>query len=214
VTKRTRPQRRRPAPGLAPSAPAGAPWRWTRRLLRNGAIALPAVVAVWLLATPFYNTFLRHAAERLVRLAERPPVTRLMPRDRHHLVLARADLRGALRTTRVTDVHFPLVLLALLFLATPGIPTRRRLETLGWALLAAAFFHVVSLAAWVQFVYATQLGSWSAAHYGPASRNLLGLAKHLLDLPLKLALPVVLWAAFHLRSLPIGSLLEDRRHQM
>jgi len=56
----------------------------------------------------------------------------------------------------------------------------------------------------VKFVYATQLGSWSLAHYGTFSRNLYGLAKHLLDLPGKLALPLALWAAFYLHLFTPG----------
>jgi hypothetical protein len=39
----------------------------------------------------------------------------------------------------------------------------------------------------------------SARHYGPVARNFWGLGKHLLDLPLKLGLPLLLWAAFYLR---------------
>ena len=37
----------------------------------------------------------------------------------------------------------------------------------------------------MKFVYATQLGAWSLAHYGAFARNFWGLGKHLLDLPFK-----------------------------
>ena len=57
---------------------------------------------------------------------------------------------------------------------------------------------------WVKFVYATQLGSWSAANYGPWQQNFWGLGKHLLDLPFKFSLPLLLWAGFYLRQLLPG----------
>lgn len=215
MAKRAVPVRRRSARGVASAARASAapldPRRWYRRFLRNAAVALPAAIVFWLLLTPFYNVFLRHAGERLVRLGERPAVTRLLPETRHTLIVTRADLRGRLRLIRVTDIHFPLVLLGLLFLATPGLPPGRRLETLGWALLVAVFFHLLSLVAWVKFVYATQLGAWSSAHYGAVRQNVYGLAKHLLDLPFKLALPVLLWSVFHLREVPALRLQEAGR---
>jgi len=81
------------------------------------------------------------------------------------------------------------------------VPWRQRWANLGWALLVAVFFHLLLVLLWVKFTYATQLGAWSLAHYGPLARNFWGLGKHLLDLPVKLALPLVLWAAFYLRRL-------------
>ncbi len=57
-------------------------------------------------------------------------------------------------------------------------------------------FHLVLTALSAEFVYATQLGDWSLAHYGPWARNVIGLTKHVTDLPLKLAMPLILWVAF------------------
>ena len=79
----------------------------------------------------------------------------------------------------------------------PGIERRRRAENLGWALLASVVFHILVLFFFVKFVYSTQLGAWSNEHYGPVAQNLWGFGKHLLDLPFKLALPFILWAAFY-----------------
>ena len=47
---------------------------------------------------------------------------------------------------------------------------------------------------WVKFIYATQLGSWSLEQYGALTRNVWGMGKHVLDLPVKLGLPLLLWA--------------------
>jgi hypothetical protein len=177
---------------------------FARRLARNLALGAPVAVLIWVLATPFLNLFLCRAAERLTRLGERPAVTRIALSQGREALIRRTDTRAQGRLpypVRVTDVHFPLVLLAALFLATPAVPARERFANLGYALLVALCFAVVDLFFWVKFVYATQLGAWSAAHYGPFARNFWGLGKHLLDLPVKLALPFALWIAFYWRRL-------------
>ncbi|HEX2252547.1 MAG TPA: hypothetical protein VHQ65_04705 [Thermoanaerobaculia bacterium] len=184
----------------------------TRRFLRNLLVAFVPAVLVWLVVTPFYNRFLLAAGENVVHLTESPDVTELLPaaRDHHHGLITRRDFPPSRRLThtfRVTDLHFHLVLLGALFLAVPGVLLRKRLADLGVAALVSVFFHLVLVLFWVQFVYATQLGAWSAENYGAFGQNFWGLGKHLLDLPFKLALPFVLWAAFHLdRLLP-------RRHR-
>lgn len=181
------------------------------RFLRNLALAAPPVILVWLLVTPFYNSFLTHAGANLVRWTESPDVTSLTPalEDRHFAWIDRADFPPARRrvgSLRLTDLHFPLVLLGALFLAVPGVPWRERLANLGWALLAMVFFHLALVLFHVKFVYALQLGAWSAENYGAFARNFWGLGKHLLALPVKLALPLALWAGFYYpRLLPRAS---------
>ena len=85
----------------------------------------------------------------------------------------------------------------------PGERWRDRLGRLGQALVLAVAFDVIALAVTVEATYATHLGAWSLAHYGPLARNLWGLAGHLVALPLKLALPLLLllWAGFYLNRL-------------
>lgn len=177
-----------------------------RRFLRNLALAALPVIALWLLATPIYNRFLTYAGANLVTWTESPDVTRLTPalEDRHFAWIDRGDFPPARRRVgalRLTDLHFPLVLLGALFLAVPGVPWRERLGNLGWAALAMVFFHLALVLFQVKFVYATQLGEWSAAHYGAFGRNFWGLGKHLLDLPVKLALPLALWAGYYYKLL-------------
>ncbi len=180
---------------------------WAYVFVRNVLLWLIPVAVFWLLLTPFYNRFLTQSTENLVRLGERPSVTRLQIHQTHHFLITRTDMppaRGSLGSVRITDTHFPLIMLGAFFLAVPGVPWRRRLENLGWAVLASVFFHILSLALWVKFIYSTQLGSWSAANYTPFWQNFWGLAKHLADLPFKFALPLGLWAAFYLRNLLPG----------
>lgn len=167
-----------------------------RFALRAGLWLLPVAV-VWVIATPFYNRFLITAAENLTRLGERPSVSRLSIEGKHHTIASRTDLSKPAGKIRVTDIHFPLLILGAFFLGVPGVRLGERMSKLGWALLASVFFHLISLFFWVKFLYATQQGAWSAANYGPFAQNFWGLGKHLLDLPFKFAWPLVLWIAFY-----------------
>jgi hypothetical protein len=176
--------------------PRSWPWRLVRNLL---LWVLPAVL-FWVLFTPFYNRFLSVAGERLTRLFEFPAVTRLYIQDSHSLLVTRSDVSGKdgfVYKFRLTDLHFNLILTIAFFLAVPQVERRRRAENLGWALLISVLFHILVLFFIVKFVYSTQLGSWSHAHYGPVAQNFWGFGKHLLDLPFKLALPFILWAGFY-----------------
>ncbi len=164
---------------------------------------LPAVVVVWFFLTPVYNFLLIRTTEVLLHVAESPDATRLTPYTKHRVVVTRSDASPERVQTnvKVTDVHFPLILLGTLFLAVPGKPFSRRLAFLGAALLIAAGFHLLTLFCEVKSFYANGLGEWSTARYGVFGRNFWGLSKHLLNIPVKLALPFVLWAAFYVRLL-------------
>lgn len=182
---------------------------WAGRLVRNALLWLIPVWAVWTLVTPFYNFFLLTASENLLQLTESPNVTELLPKGRHDAYVQRLDfppVKSLVHAFRVTDVHFHGVLLGALFLAVPAVPWRQRLENLGYALLVTVFFDLFLCFFLVKAAYATRLGDWSVAHYGPFARNAYGLARHLLDLPFKLGLPLVLWAGFYL-----GRMLESIR---
>jgi hypothetical protein len=173
------------------------------RFLLHLLLAVVPVALVWVALTPVLDNFLRIGGEAFVQLTEVPNVTELLPAaaDPHYAVIHRRDFppaRANVTTFRVTDVHFHLVLLGVLFLAVPGVPWRRRLLRLGQAALILLAFDVVLVLLWVKFTYATQLGDWSVEHYGPFARNAWGLAKHVADLPIKLALPFALWAGFYL----------------
>lgn len=186
------------APDRAP-IPEISPGRLIARLL----LWILPVTLVWLLVTPAYNIFLVHAAENLLHVFESPDVTDLVREDSHQAGVLRRDFPAERRRVagiRVTDLHFPWILMGALFLAVP-VPWRERLANLGWASLVSVFFHILLAVLWVQFFYATQLGDWSLEHYGAVSREFWGMAKHLADLPIKLALPLGLWAFFYLRIL-------------
>jgi hypothetical protein len=175
--------------------------RWTRALIRNTLLLLIPVTVVWLLATPVYNRMLLSWSAGILHVFEHPRVTELPPRDPHHAYIQRLDFppaKSLVFSFRVSDLHFPLILLGALFLAVPKVPWRERLANLGLAVFATALFDIALVILYVKFCYSNQLGAWSLAHYGVAARNLYGLAKHLFDLPFKLALPLLLWCGFYL----------------
>ncbi|HEX9944848.1 MAG TPA: hypothetical protein VGG03_22795 [Thermoanaerobaculia bacterium] len=177
---------------------------WALLFIRNALLWLIPVALVWLVAAPVYNRFLLGSAENLVRWTESPDVTDLLRKDDHFAYVSRRDFppsKSLVHSFRVTDVHFHLVMLGVLFLAVPRVPWRRRLESLGWALLITVFFDIFLIFFYVKSTYAAQLGAWSLAHYGALARNFWGLGKHLLDLPFKFSLPLLLWAAFYLPDL-------------
>ncbi|HXU45228.1 MAG TPA: hypothetical protein VN783_06865 [Thermoanaerobaculia bacterium] len=177
---------------------------WSRAFVRNLLLALIPVAAVWWLATPLYNRLLLGGAQTLLHATESPDATSLLPRDDQSAYVQRRDFppaKSLVHSFQVTDVHFHLVLVFLLFLAVPGVPWRRRLENLGWALLATVLFDLALVFFLVKAAYATRLGAWSAAHYDAFSRNVYGLIAHLLDLPFKLGLPFLLWAGCYLGDL-------------
>ncbi|HEV7517312.1 MAG TPA: hypothetical protein VGR07_13500 [Thermoanaerobaculia bacterium] len=176
---------------------------WVPLFLRNVLLWLVPAWLVWALFMSFYNRFLLASAQNLLHLTEYPSVTQLLAQGSDDAVIARLEppLGRLPHGFRVTDVHFHLVLLLALFLAMPRVPWRERLGHLGWALLITVFFDISVVFCKVKVAYATQLGSWSAAHYSPFARNAWGLLHHLLDLPFKLALPFALWTAFYLSLL-------------
>ena len=188
--------------------PPPTPSGWALRLARNAVLWLLPVTLLWVLLTPVYNRILLNSASGLLHLVERPPVTDLPPKGDHDAFVIRRDFppaRAVIYRFRVTDLHFHLLLLGALFLAVPGLPWRERLRNLAWAALFTVCYDVLLVVFVVEFTYATQLGPWSLAHYGAVTRNLFGLGKHLLDLPFKLALPLLLWSAFYFRLLRAGA---------
>ena len=179
---------------------------WLRAFVVRLLLWLPVAWLAWWLMIPLYNPFLAEAGENLSRLTESPDVTRILFQSPHHALIDRADApsRSLPYSVRLTDIHFPTILLMALVMATPRVSFRRHLSVLGSSLLILALFHLVDLFFWVRFIYATQLGEWSAAHYGPVARETFGMAKHLLNLPVKLGLPLLLWVFFFWDELTTG----------
>jgi hypothetical protein len=177
---------------------------WAMRLMRNTLLWMVPVAFLWLLLTPLYNRVLLRSGAAVLHLTESPVVTDLFPKGDRDGYVVRRDFppaRALVYPFVVTDLHFHLLLLGALFLAVPGVPWPERLQNLAVAALITAAYDVLLVFFIVKFVYATQLGAWSMANYGAFARNFYGLGKHLLDLPFKLALPLLLWCGFYLPRL-------------
>lgn len=158
---------------------------------------LPLALGLWLLVRPAYNTFLTFAVEKLCRFWENPPATRVVVQG-EKAVIGRDDMRtdsGWLGYS-LTQIHFNFIPTLALILALPGWNRHGGWEKLVWAMLLLEASHVLTLLWHVQFFFATSLGPWSEATYGPVSRNLLGILQYLFDIPFAFTLPLLLWASF------------------
>ena len=155
-----------------------------------------AGLLLWWTGTPAYNRLLVAASEPALRLTERPAATRLYAEERR-IVVDRADF--ASKSERPSLPGDDLTLNVILLLALSA--TRRRLFRdrgvlhLLAALGALGVTHVAAVVVAVKALYATQLGSWSAAHYGAVSRNLWVGAAHFYRVAGCWAVAFVLWWA-------------------
>jgi hypothetical protein len=151
-------------------------------------------LCLWRLATPFYDAGLAMAAEPILRVMEKPAVTRLDARGRE-IVVDREDfpVSSPRPGVPVDDLTFNVILLAALFAANPGPLRPENLLGFGLACIGLFVGQVLGLVAAVRSLYAFDLGPWSAAHYGPLSRNFWGTAAHFYRLVGSYALAFLLW---------------------
>jgi hypothetical protein len=171
-----------------------------RTILRTAARLAAGFLAGLLFWTAFssaYEAVLAAGAERLARLTERPPVTRLQARAGEILV-ERADFPPAAPRPGLpaADFHFNFVLLAALF-ALAKKPWRG--EWVARFLLAVVLLglvHVTAVVFAVRSIYAIRLGAWSAAHYGVVARNFWAGGFHFYQIAGRFAAPFALWWLF------------------
>lgn len=149
---------------------------------------------LWRAGTPGYDRILAGLAEPVVRLLERPPATRLYA-EGTRVVIDRADFPSSSERPALPadDLTFDVILLLALAGATPGLFRDRAMKGLAISLLVLFALHVGALVVAVESFYATKLGAWSAATYGPVSRNLWATASHFWRLAGCFAAPFVLW---------------------
>lgn len=159
---------------------------------------VPAALLLWLIFRGPYNTFLAFSAEKLCRLLENPPVTRVVVEE-DKAVIGREDMRtgsGWLGYS-LTQIHFNFIPTLALILALPGWRRGEGWQKLVWAITVLAASHVLALVVHVQFFFATSLGPWSYATYSDTARNLLGFLQYFFDIPLTFTLPLLLWVGLY-----------------
>lgn len=168
---------------------------WTLAL--KGTVGFLIGLAVWWGLSGPYTRLLCSVTEPLIRLTERPPVTRLLPREAE-ITINRTDFppsspRPALQTRAITD-NF--ILLMTLFAASARVLSDRNVFGFAGASFVLGLVHVAAVVANVQSIYALRLGPWSAVHYSNAERNFWGGAAHFYTVVGVFATAFALWWLF------------------
>ena len=160
------------------------------RLLLRIAAGFAVGLGLWVSLSPVYEKALAAGSEAVLRTFERPPVTRLWARGGEILV-DRSDFPPAAPRPGLpaADLHFNMVILVSLIAAfSPIRPGRAAL-----ACLALFAVHVLALCCQVESLYATRLGPWSEANYGPFERNFWATAFHAYQIAGRFAAPFAIW---------------------
>jgi len=167
-----------------------------RRALGRGAVGFAAGLAFWFAFSAPYEKTVAATAGFLLRLFEQPAVTSLEAPGGEFRV-ERSDFPPASPRPGLPadDLHFNFVLLVTLFALAPH-PLRPRPFGRFWLAAAGLWaIHVVALVFQVEALYATRLGPWSEARYGPVARNFWAGGFHFYQIAGRFAAPFALWVA-------------------
>jgi hypothetical protein len=153
-------------------------------------------------------------SEPLIRIAERPPVTRLIA-DGTDLTIHRTDFRrGSPRPGLVLmGLTSNIILLTTLFAVNRQPLSDRNVSGLALASLALVVIHVAAVVINVQSIYALQLGPWSERHYGAVARNVWGAGAHFYSVIGAFGSVFALWWLFRPSPLPTSDPLPSRRRR-
>lgn len=165
--------------------------------LAKGATGFLLGLAFWWAFSSPYARLLASLSEPLIRMAERPPVTRLIA-DGTELTIDRTDFGpGSSRPgLMLMDMTANFILLATLFAVNRRALSDRNAAGLVLASLALVVVHVAAVVTNVQSIYALRLGPWSARHYGPIARNVWGAGAHFYTLVGSFGAGFALWWLF------------------
>ena len=170
-----------------------------RDLVRPLARAVAGFLAgavLWIgLAEPYHRT-LATPAQISIRLFESPSVTRLRA-EKREVIVDREDFPPASPRPGIPaeDLDFNVAILTALFATRRRPFSDRSLKKLAAALALLWVTHLVALVFAVESLYASELGPWSAAHYGTAARNFWATGHHFYRIAGMFAVPFVLWWA-------------------
>lgn len=171
--------------------------------LAKGATGfLLGLVFWWALSSP-YARLLASLSEPLIRIAERPPVTRLIPRGTE-LTIDRTDFpRASPRPgLLLMDLTSNIILLTTLFAVNRQPLSDRNIRGLLLASLVLVVVHVAAVVMNVQSIYALRLGPWSERNYGSVARNFWGAGAHFYSLIGGFGAGFALWWLFRPSSVP------------
>lgn len=156
-------------------------------------------VALWALLTPVYDRVVAAGAEKLMRAFERPPVTRLRPKDDNYVTVDREDFdrRSKQRPAiPVRDLTFNIALLTALFAASRRTFSDRNMGGFLLAAVCLSLTHVLGTVVEVMSIYVAKLGMWSTVNYTAMERNVWGVLNHFYRLVLMYAIAFALWWIF------------------
>ena len=155
------------------------------------AVLLPP----WLYLSPVYKQAAERTANAFLDLAfEGGKKSLTYDKEHDQFVVQHTDMKGGGRPAFGAEViHYNMVILAALILASPGLTLRRKARRL----LGACFFlyviHAVELVVKTEFIFATQMGNYSDIHYAN-TRVLWGFADYFFEVFGPQVLPFILWA--------------------
>jgi hypothetical protein len=150
----------------------------------------------WALSAP-YARLLASVSETLLRIAERPPVTRLAA-DGTELIIDRDDFpRASPRPgLLLMDLTANIIVLTTLFAAAKRPFSDRNIAGLLLASISLVAVHLIAVAVNIESIYALRLGAWSARNYGPVARNFWGAAAHFYSIVGVFGAAFALWWLF------------------
>ncbi len=155
-------------------------------------------LAVWVFLTPSYDRLIAVTAERALRAFEKPPVTRLEPKEDRYVTVDREDFDPSSKRPAIPlrDLTFNVVLLFALFAASNRAFSDRNIGGFIVALTILALTHILAAITEVMSIYTGQLGMWSRVHYSEVERQAWGVANHFYRLVLMYAIAFALWWVF------------------
>lgn len=170
--------------------------RLTKLLVRL-PLSVALAILLWFAAVDRpWDAVVTRASEWWIRSAERTKVTRLAFEE-GQVVVQRSDLSSRSETPAfpAAPVTANLVLLlALLFATPPALRASAFPARAAVAVAALLVTQVLHLSLTVQTIYATQLGTWSAAAWPRWQREVVATGRYFFDIIGKYALPFVFWA--------------------
>ena len=173
-----------------------------RSLAKGAAGFLLGLAFWWVLSFP-YARLLAFFSEPLIRMAESPPVTRVIA-EGTELTIDRADFpRSSPRPgLLLMDLTSNFVVLTALFAVNRRPLGDRNITGLLLASLVLIAVHIAAVLVNVQEIYALRLGPWSERNYGPVARNLWGAGAHFYSLIGAFGAAFALWWLFRPSSVP------------
>jgi hypothetical protein len=153
-----------------------------QRLAKGVAGFLAGLALWWALANP-YARLLAAVTEPLLRMSERPAVTRLIANE-SELTIDRDDFPRSSPRPALTlmDLTANIILLTTLFAVDRRTMSDRNIGRFLLASLALVVVHIAAVIVNVQSIYALRLGAWSERNYGAFARNFWGAGAHFYSL--------------------------------